>query len=52
MWRIVFFYALHGNEKVTEPHEQAGELDAVDTTTYFRRYDSKRTDVRESSRRS
>ena len=29
--------------KVIEAHEQAGELDAVDTTTYFRRYDGKRT---------
>src|SRR5437764_508957 len=37
------FCALHGNDKVIEPHEQAGELDAVDTTTYFRRYDGKRT---------
>jgi hypothetical protein len=41
--RIVFFCALHGYDKVIEPHEQAGELDAVDTTTYFRRYDGKRT---------
>ena len=32
-------------DKVIEPHEQAGELDAVDTTTYFRRYDGKRTNV-------
>jgi hypothetical protein len=39
-------------DKVIEPHEQAGELDAVNTTTYFRRYDGKRTNVRESSRRS
>ena len=41
--KIVFFCALHGNDKVIEPHEQAGELDAVDTTTYFRQYDGKRT---------
>jgi hypothetical protein len=33
---------LNGNAEVIEPHEQAGELDAVDTTTYFRRYDGKR----------
>ena len=26
-----------------KPQEQAGELDAVDTTTYFRRYHGKRT---------
>ena len=33
----VFFCALHGNDGGIEPHEQARGLDAVDTTTYFRR---------------
>ena len=41
--KMCSFAPLHGNDKVIEPHEQAGELDVVDTTTYFRRYDGKRT---------
>jgi hypothetical protein len=43
--KIVFFCALNGNDKVIEPHQQASGLDAVDTTTYFRRCDGKRTNV-------